>query len=90
LASSGNTANEQKILAKLDEILSDILDVDRLNLSFSSSAADVEGWDSFTNIKFIIATESHYKVRFTTSDVLALRNIGEFIELIIRSNSPVI
>jgi acyl carrier protein len=80
----------QQILKTLGEILGDVLGGDPITLSRTTIAPDVDGWDSFENIRFIVAVERHYSVRFASGDVLDLKNVGEFVDLIVdamKSNS---
>jgi acyl carrier protein len=47
-------------------------------------ADDVEGWDSLTHINLIVAIEKEFRVRFTTSEITALTNVGDLADLITR------
>jgi acyl carrier protein len=44
----------------------------------------VEGWDSIAHVSLIVAVEKAFRVRFTTKEVKALANVGDFIRLIER------
>jgi acyl carrier protein len=76
--------NSDEILTTLGEILGDVLGRDPIKLSRETIAPDVAGWDSFENIRFIVAVEQHYNVAFASGEVLDLKNVGEFVDLIIR------
>jgi acyl carrier protein len=60
----------------------DIFDDDSIVLSEGMTAADVENWDSLNHIDMIVAIESEFKIKFTTSDVTSLKNVGELIALV--------
>jgi acyl carrier protein len=79
--------DKQEILGSLTEILRDILDREDFTLSLTTRAPDIAGWDSFENIRFIVAVEQRFDVRFATGDVLELKNVGEFVDLIARTTS---
>ena len=52
-------------------------------LIFDEMAAnDVPEWDSLNHINLIVAVEKHFHISFTTKELSALRNVGEFVKLI--------
>ena len=46
------------------------------------TAADIAEWDSFNHINLIVATEAKFGIKFQTSEIESLRNVGHFVELI--------
>ena len=59
-----------------------VFDDPNLELKRSTSANEVEGWDSLTYINLIVAIESEFRIRFTTAEITALQNVGELADLI--------
>lgn len=59
-----------------------VFDDPGLELKRSTSAKEVEGWDSLTYINLIVAIESEFRIRFTTAEITALQNVGELADLI--------
>ena len=45
-------------------------------------AADVEKWDSLTNIKLLLQLEKVFAIRFSGMEATSLENVGELVELI--------
>lgn len=74
-------------LKVLETIYRDILDNDNIVLSNETTAADIEEWDSLTHIQLIVAAEKHFGIRFTSMEIQALKNVGEFIDLILSKTS---
>ncbi|TKB99655.1 acyl carrier protein [Pedobacter cryotolerans] len=74
--------NNNEILEKVKEIFRDILDNDEIELTFETSANDVEDWDSLTHIQLIVAIEKSLKIKFTSKEILSWSNVGEMIECI--------
>jgi len=70
------------ILNALTDIFRDIFDDDSVVITPASSAADFDAWDSLSNVNIMVATEMRFGVRFKTSEVEGLRNVGELIGLI--------
>jgi len=74
----------QEIQERLTGVMRSVFDAPALVLGDSTTANDVEGWDSLAHIGLIVAVEKAFKVRFTTKEVKALSNVGDFIRLIER------
>lgn len=73
-----------EILAGLVDVLRDELDRDDIELSYSTTAKDVDGWDSLSQIRIMLATEKKFGVRFETSEMPFLPNVGALVDLIAR------
>jgi acyl carrier protein len=76
--------NYVEIHERLTEVFRDILDAPGLVIGDAMTAKDVEGWDSIAHVSLIVAVEKAFRVRFTTKEVKALANVGDFIRLIER------
>lgn len=68
------------ILTQIQEIFRDILDDDTLVLQFETTAQDIEEWDSLTHIQLIVAIEKHFKIKFTSKEILSWKNVDEMVE----------
>lgn len=66
----------------LTEVFQDVFDDEELELFDEMTAEDVEDWTSLTHIQLIVAVEKKFGVKFTTVEVMKLKNVGEFITLI--------
>ena len=71
-----------EILGQVQEIFRDILDDEDIVLCDSTTADDVDGWDSLTHIQLIVAIEKRFKLKFTSKEILGWRNVGEMIDSI--------
>lgn len=71
-----------KVKETLTEVFQDVFDDDELELFDEMTAEDVEDWTSLTHIQLIVAVEKKFGVKFTTVEVMKLKNVGEFIALI--------
>jgi acyl carrier protein len=75
------------ILAGLTGMFREIFDDETLVLSPTTSAATVPGWDSMNHITIVVETERRFGVKFQTSEIETLRNVGEFITLIAKKTA---
>ena len=67
---------------RLQEVFRDVFDDDEIVITNETTADDIEGWDSLTHVQLIVAVEKEFSVKFSTVEVMKLKNVGEFIELI--------
>ena len=65
------------ILEQLNKIFIDVLDNEDIKLEPSSSAKDIDEWDSLNHIQLIVAIEKHFKIRFKSSEINGWKNVGE-------------
>ena len=72
-----------EILHELNDIFKNVLDEESIVLTESTSANDIESWDSLTHIQLIVAIEKKFNIRFTSKELLSLKNIGEIINCIV-------
>jgi acyl carrier protein len=70
------------ITAKITELMEDIFDEDDLTYSDELTAADIEEWDSLSNIRFVVGIEKEFGIRFSNSEIAALENVGQMVDLI--------
>jgi acyl carrier protein len=74
--------NETQIYVKLTEIFENVFDDDSIQLTPELSAKDVDGWDSLTHIRLILTVEKAFKIKFSTSEIGKLENVGGLVALI--------
>ena len=73
---------ESKIYEKLTDIFQDVFDDDSLVATPELTAKDVDGWDSLTHIRLMITVEKAFKIKFSTSEIGKLENVGDLVSLI--------
>jgi len=71
-----------QIYSRLAEIFQDVFDDDSIVVSSELSAKDVDGWDSLTHIRLILTVERAFKIKFSTSEIGKLENVGDLVALI--------
>ena len=69
-------------LERLNQVFRDIFDDDELNITRQTTAKDVEGWDSLMHVTLVVNVEKAFKVKFSSSEVAALQNAGDLLDLI--------
>ncbi len=71
-----------QILAEVQEIFRDTLDNEEIKLTDATTADDVEEWDSLTHVQLIVAIEKHFKIKFTSMEILSWQNVGQMVDCI--------
>ncbi len=71
-----------EILQVVTTIMKDVLELPDLIVTTSTSATDVDEWDSMTHIQIIASIEAKFKVRFALGELQALKNVGDMIVLL--------
>lgn len=74
--------NRDQISLIVQDIIRDVLDNDSLLISDTTSAQDVDNWDSLAHISIITAIEKQLKIRFNISEIESMDNVGIIINLI--------
>jgi acyl carrier protein len=69
-------------LERLGDIFRDVFNDEDLVISRETSAKDVEEWDSVMHVSLIVNVEKAFGVRFSSSEVAKLQNVGELADLI--------
>jgi acyl carrier protein len=76
-----------EIMRALNAVFRDVFDDEHLSIKPETSAVDIEGWDSLTHVTLILQVERTFGVRFTSSEVAALRSAGD-LEALVAARSP--
>jgi acyl carrier protein len=75
-----------QLLSDLQDIFRRVFDDDELVITESTSAADIDGWDSMAHINLIIAVEKRLEVKFTAGEIAALgrrgKTVGSMVQML--------
>ena len=69
-------------IEKLQEIFIDLFDDDDIVLSRETTASAIEGWDSLMHVTLMLEVERGFGVRFSSSEVADLKDVGQLIDLV--------
>lgn len=74
---------KEEIIKKQATILRGIFDDQNLEVTETTSANDVDDWDSMTHMQVIAETEKEFGIRFALGELQSLKNVGDMAELIL-------
>ena len=72
----------EEVYSRLKSVFGDVFEAD-IELSDTTTAADVPGWDSLSHITLLVSIEAEFGVKFPMKDVVHLRNVGDMVSLIL-------
>lgn len=65
------------VLSDVSKICREVFGDPQLVIDSNTTAKDVAGWDSMTNLFLIDAIEQRFKFKFTLDEIMNARNVGE-------------
>lgn len=74
--------NKIEILEKLNEIFRDVFDDEDITVTETTTAADIEEWDSLSHIMLLSVIEDEFGIKFDMKAVQSLKNVGDMAELV--------
>lgn len=73
-----------ELFRKFNAIFEDVIDEGPVSLTDETTADDVDGWDSLTQIQLVVAVEKTFDVRFTSDEIVSWKNVGEMIDCFLK------
>lgn len=70
------------VLGRLCGVFQDVFDDNDLIVTRATTASDVDDWDSLMHVNLIIAIEREYSIRFSSTEVATLLDVGHLADLI--------
>lgn len=79
--------DNKEILHKVEEVFRDVLDNEEITLVETTTANDIEEWDSLTHVELVRAVEKAFGIRFTSAEILSWKNVGEMVASVARQKA---
>lgn len=73
----------EQLISELNVLFEEVIDEGTVSLTPSTTAKEVEGWDSLNHIQIIAAIERKYGFRFTLIEIQSFKNVGEMVDSIL-------
>ena len=74
--------DRDEILARVQEVFREELELDDLELTGETTADDVEEWDSLSHVQLVVALEKNFGIKFSSREILSWDNVGELVDCI--------
>ena len=76
---------DKDIWHRLTTVFREVFDDEEIEIGPGTTAADIEEWDSLTNIQLLIAIEKAFPgLKFSTGEVANLKTVGDLASAIER------
>lgn len=72
------TRNE--INEKLNTVFQDVFDDDSITVTDSTTAKDIEDWDSLAHLTLVGSIEEEFGIKFTLGEINGFKNVGEMMD----------
>jgi acyl carrier protein len=72
----------EEILLIIKKSFVKILEHDNFNLTESTTANDVDGWESVTHLLIINDIEKTFNIKFKLMDLMGMENVGDLINTV--------
>ena len=72
----------EQILEQLRGVFDEVFEGHSAEISESTTANDIEDWDSLTNIELMVAVEKKFNIKLTSSDINNLQNVGDLCRVV--------
>ena len=74
---------KQWVLEKLQSIFQDIFGDYELKIDENTSPADIEAWDSLTQISILEVVQDEFNISFSLDEMIELTDVGKMVGAIV-------
>lgn len=75
--------SREEVFEKLNEVFRDVFDDKNITVSDTTTADDIEEWDSLEHINLLAAVEQEFGIKFNMGQVVSMKNVGEMADIVI-------
>lgn len=76
--------SKNEVMELLGKTIREVFENSSIQVSESTSAEDVDEWDSLGHISLVEKIESIFKIKFALSELMKLQNVGDMADLILK------
>ena len=74
----------EPIWGRITDVIRNVFLDDELQVTETTTATDVPGWDSLMHVTIIINLEKAFGLRFASAEITALKTVGDLARLVRR------
>lgn len=75
--------SRDEVFVRLNEVFRDVFDDESITVTDTTTADDIEDWDSLEHINLLAAVEQEFGMKFNMGQVVSMKNVGEMADIII-------
>jgi acyl carrier protein len=76
--------SREEAFERLTGVFRDVFDDETIEISDTTTADDIEDWDSFEHINLIVAVEEEFGFKIPMGKVSTMKNVGEMVDIILQ------
>ncbi len=74
--------SNEEIQSRLNKVFCKVFKDDSIIITEETTAKDIDKWDSLTHLILISNTESEFGIKFKLKELIAMKNVGDFMRSI--------
>lgn len=74
--------SREEIYERLNEVFRDVFGDDDITVNDTTTANDIEGWDSLRHITLLASVEDEFDIEFSMGQTVKMKNVGEMVDFI--------
>lgn len=73
----------EEVYERLNAVFREVFDDNSIVVTDETVADDIDGWDSFEHINLVVAVEEEFSFKIPMGKVVAMKNVGEMVDIIL-------
>lgn len=75
--------SREEVFERVNEVFRDVFDDESITVTDTTTADDIEDWDSLEHINLVSGIESEFGIKFSMGQVVTMKNVGEMVDIIL-------
>ncbi|MCH5339957.1 MAG: acyl carrier protein [Acetatifactor sp.] len=68
---------------RLNKVFREVFDDDTIVVTDTTTADDIDDWDSFEHINLVVAVEEEFSFKIPMGKTVTMKNVGEMVDIIL-------
>ena len=73
----------EEVYERLNKVFREVFDDETIVVNDSTTADDIEDWDSFEHINLVVAIEEEFDFKIPMGKSVTMKNVGEMVDIIL-------
>lgn len=75
--------SREEVFERLNNVFREVFDDEEIVVVETTTADDIEDWDSFEHINLVVAVEEEFSFKIPMGKVVTMKNVGEMVDIIL-------
>lgn len=73
----------EEVFERLNKVFREVFDDDEIIVTETTTADDIEDWDSFEHINLVVAVEEEFSFKIPMGKTVTMKNVGEMVDIVL-------